>query len=43
MTIINRLGGTVILIKDVFVNGKRQDILIEGNKIKKIGEVKKKN
>jgi len=31
----------VILIKNVFVNGKRQDILIEGNKIKKIGEVKK--
>ena len=31
----------MILIKDVFVNGKRQDILIEGNKIKKIGEVKK--
>ena len=41
MTIINRLGDTVILIKDVFVNGKRQDILIEGNTIKKIGEVKK--
>ena len=34
-------GETVILIKDVFVNGERQDILIEGNKIKKIGEVKK--
>ena len=31
----------MILIKDVFVNGKRQDILIEGNIIKKIGEVKK--
>ncbi|AIJ04983.1 N-ethylammeline chlorohydrolase [Methanocaldococcus bathoardescens] len=31
----------MILIKDAFVNGKRQDILIEGNKIKKIGEVKK--
>ncbi len=31
----------MILIKDVYVNGKRQDILIEGNKIKKIGEVKK--
>ena len=31
----------MILIKDVFVNGKRQDILIEGNTIKKIGEVKK--
>lgn len=31
----------MILIKNVFVNGKRQDILIEGNKIKKIGEVKK--
>ncbi|CAB3287077.1 5'-deoxyadenosine deaminase [Methanocaldococcus lauensis] len=30
----------MILIKDVYVNGKRQDILIEGNKIKKIGEVK---
>ena len=34
-------GETVILIKDVFVNGERQDILIEGNTIKKIGEVKK--
>ena len=33
----------MILIKNVFVNGKRQDILIEGNKIKKIGEVKKED
>ncbi|ENN96303.1 N-ethylammeline chlorohydrolase TrzA [Methanocaldococcus villosus KIN24-T80] len=31
----------MLLIKNVYVNGKRQDILIEGNKIKEIGEVKK--
>ncbi|WP_423792670.1 multifunctional 5'-deoxyadenosine/S-adenosyl-L-homocysteine/5'-methylthioadenosine deaminase [Methanocaldococcus indicus] len=33
----------MITIKNVFVNGKRQDILIEGNKISKIGDVKEKN
>ncbi|ACX72510.1 amidohydrolase [Methanocaldococcus vulcanius M7] len=31
----------LILIKNVYVNGKRQDILIEDNIIKKIGEIKK--
>ncbi|WP_048196762.1 multifunctional 5'-deoxyadenosine/S-adenosyl-L-homocysteine/5'-methylthioadenosine deaminase [Methanocaldococcus vulcanius] len=31
----------MILIKNVYVNGKRQDILIEDNIIKKIGEIKK--
>jgi len=31
----------LILVKNVYVNGKRQDILIEDNIIKKIGEIKK--
>ncbi|WP_457613282.1 multifunctional 5'-deoxyadenosine/S-adenosyl-L-homocysteine/5'-methylthioadenosine deaminase [Methanocaldococcus sp.] len=31
----------MILVKNVYVNGKRQDILIEDNIIKKIGEIKK--
>ncbi len=33
----------MITIKNIFVNGKRQDILIEENKISKIGEVKEKS